>query len=266
VLGAPLSAATYTWTGGAGTANSGKSWGGTADWDTAQTFNNTTDIIFDRASIIKNGPFSFLGANRTIRSLTFGADLVGGLPANSLHDIRLLTTSTSGSLGLIFSAASGISSITVAQSTREVSQIRSGNNAGGNIVLNSNLDLVQNNTFLTGSGAFQFGNSITGAGTINKTGAGRATVVRNNSGWSGVMNINEGEVRTYNNTSVMGTGTWTLGGGTNNTALTVGSTLTFTNSGGLVVEVGGGTRTIGNSAYIAGNPTRVPSAESCSNS
>jgi hypothetical protein len=29
-LGAPLSAATYTWTGGAGTANSGKSWGGNA--------------------------------------------------------------------------------------------------------------------------------------------------------------------------------------------------------------------------------------------
>jgi autotransporter-associated beta strand protein len=169
------------------------------------TFTNTTDIIFAQTSITNNGAFSFLGANRTIRSLTFGGDLVRGLPANNLYDIRLHTngSGTLGSANLTFSADSGNASITVAQSTTGVSQIRLGNNSGGNIVLNSNLDRAQNNTFLTGGAAFQFGNAMTGTGTINKTSAGRVTVVRNNSGWSGGMNINEGEVEVWADANAM---------------------------------------------------------------
>ena len=259
-LGAPLFAQTYTWDSEAGTNNATRSWGNLTNWvdnPSPLTFTNTTDIIFAQASIANNGAFSFLGANRTIRSLTFGADLVGGLPANSLYDIRLLETSSSSSAArnLIFSADSGNASITVAQSTTGVSQIRLGNGSGGNIVLDSNLDLAQNNTFLTGGAAFQLGNTMTGTGTINKTGAGRVTVVRDNSGWSGGMNINEGEVEVFSNANAMGTGTWTLGGGANNTALIVGSTFTFNNSGGLVVGAGNGTRTIANSAANSGTPT-----------
>ena len=259
-LGAPLSAQTYTWDSEVGTANATRGWGNATNWvdnPSPLTFTNTTDIIFAQASITNNGAFSFLGANRTIRSLTFGADLVGGLPGANLYDIRLNTagSGTVGSADLIFSADSGNASITVAQSTSGVPQIRLGNNTGGNIVLDSNLDLAQNNTFLTGGAAFQFGNTMTGTGTINKTGAGRVTVVRDNSGWSGGMNINEGEVEVFSNANAMGTGTWTLGGGANNTVLTLGSTLIFNNSGGLVVGAGNGTRTIANSAANSGNPT-----------
>jgi len=261
-LTAPLAAQqTYTWDSEAGTNNATRSWGNLTNWvnnPSPLTFTNTTDIIFAQASITNNAPFSFLGANRTIRSLTFGAGLVGGLPGNDLYDIRLHTNgSGAGSADLIFSAASGNASITVAQSTDGISQIRLGNGGAGTIVLDSNLDLAQNNTFLTNVAAFQLGNSITGTGTINKTGAGVVSVVRDNSGWSGGMNINEGEVRIYSSNNAMGTGTWTLGGGTNNTVLTVGSPGIYTNSGGLVVEGGGGTRTIANLSFTSsvGTPT-----------
>jgi autotransporter-associated beta strand protein len=123
--------------------------------------------------------------------------------------------------------------------------------------VNSNLDLAQNNTFFTNVAAFQLGNSITNSGTINKTGAGVVSVVRDNSGWSGGMNINEGEVVIYANANAMGTGTWTLGGGANNTLLTVGTLATFSNSGGLVIGAGTGTRTIANAAtnVAVGNAT-----------
>jgi autotransporter-associated beta strand protein len=255
-LTAPLAAQqTYTWDAGVG-GTSGD-WGNRTNWvddPSPLTFTNTTDIIFSQPAMTTNTVFTFLGAaNRTIRSLTFGADLAGN---TNLFDVRLLATSssTSAARDLIFSAASGNASITVAQSTSGVSQIRLGNNSGGNIVLSSTLDLAQNNTFFTNAAAFQLGNSVTGAGTINKTGAGVVTVVRNNSGWSGGMNINEGEVQVFSDANAMGTGAWTLGGGTNNTVLTVGSTLTH-NSGGLVVGAGGGTRTIANYASSVGNPT-----------
>ncbi|MEX1049226.1 MAG: autotransporter-associated beta strand repeat-containing protein, partial [Akkermansiaceae bacterium] len=256
-LGAPLSAQTYTWDSEAGNNNATRSWGNATNWvdNPSLTFTNTTDIIFAQASITNNGAFSFLGADRTIRSLTFGADLLGA--PGTLYDIRLHTngTGTLGSANLTFSADSGNASITVDQSTTGVTQIRLGNNSGGNIVLDSNLDLAQNNTFLTGGAAFQFGNAMTGTGTINKTGAGRVTVVRDNSGWSGGMNINEGQVDVFSSANAMGTGTWTLGGGANNTVLSVGSTLTLNNTGGLVVEAGDGTRTIANSLNNVGNPT-----------
>jgi fibronectin-binding autotransporter adhesin len=250
-LGAPLSAQqTYTWDAGVG-GTSGD-WGNRTNWvgDPSLTFNNQTDIIFSQPAMTTNTVITFLGtASRTVRSLTFGPNIVGN---TNTFDIRLLTNSSSGSANLILSAASGNASITVDQSTSGVAQIRLGNGNGGRILLNSNLDLAQNNTFLT---TFQIGNSLTNSGTINKSGAGAVSVVQNNAGWSGGMNINEGEVQVFSAANAFGTGTWTLGGGANNTVLTVGSTLTYNYSGGLVVGAGTGTRTIANYASSPGNPT-----------
>jgi fibronectin-binding autotransporter adhesin len=249
----PAVAVTYTWSNGAAAGNENRNWGLADNWvgNTVPTFDNQADIVFNQASIVLNSQISFLGANRTIRSLSFGANLVG---ASNTYDVRTSTASGSGAADLIFSANSGNASITVDQSTSGVAQIRIGENLG-RTVLNSNLDLAQNNTFLTANPGFQFNNSIAGAGAINKSGAGRVVLVRDNSSWSGGMNINEGEVLIFNHPNAMGTGTWTLGGGANNTSFSVGSTQTYSNAGGLVVASGAGTRTIANSAANAGNPT-----------
>jgi autotransporter-associated beta strand protein len=155
---------------------------------------------------------------------------------------------------LTFAAASGNASINVAQSTSGTVQVRLGNDNGGTVVLNSALDLAQNNTFFNATG-FQFDGKITGTGAINKTGLGEVRLIRDNSGWSGGMNINEGNVTILNSPSAMGTGTWTLGGGATNTSLRVGSANTYSNAGGIVVAAGAGTRTIANytNTNAAGN-------------
>jgi autotransporter-associated beta strand protein len=69
------------------------------------------------------------------------------------------------------------------------------------------------------------------------------------------MNINEGEVSVFSQGNAMGTGTWTIGGGANNTKFSVGSVVVQNNSGGLVVADGAGTRTIALMSTTAGNPT-----------
>jgi fibronectin-binding autotransporter adhesin len=241
-LAASASAANYTWSNGANTSL----WGTAGNWvgSPALTFNNTTDIVFDNASVVNRGNTVAIGGNRTIRSLTIGADYATS--TNATLDIRTYTTAGAGSpVNLTFAAASGNASITVAQSTSGAAQVRLGTNGGGNVVLSSNLDLIQNNTFF-GPVGFQFDSAITGAGTINKSGAGLVRLLRVNSGWSGGMNINEGNVAVSVQPTAMGTGAWTLGGGANNTALSFGKDVTYTNSGGIVVAAGAGTRTIQN--------------------
>jgi autotransporter-associated beta strand protein len=246
---------TYTWTG-----NSSQLWGTSANWvgSPALTFNSTTDIIFDNDTVVNRSNAVSINGTRTIRSLTIGANYVG--TSNATFDIRTndAFSATSTARNLTFAAASGNASINVAQSTSGTVQVRLGTNTYGNVVLNSNLDLAQNNTFFNAAG-FQFDSSVTGVGTINKTGAGLVGLVRSNANWSGGMNINEGTVQVFASGNAMGTGLWTLGGGANNTTLLVGSNVTQTNSGGLVVATGAGTRTIANiglsPASAIGNPT-----------
>jgi hypothetical protein len=243
-LGLPLASLsaqqTYTWDNG---LNNGL-WGNQTNWvgdPSPLTFNNQTDLIFDPASVTNLANAIALGGARTIRSLAFEANFVGSTTAT--FDIRTLTTlGGTTAANLTFAAASGNASINVAQSTSGAAQIRLGASASatqnqGSIVLSTNLDLAQNNTFFGATG-FQFDGKITGSGAINKTGLGEVRLVRDNSGWSGGMNINEGNVTIAFNPSAMGTGTWTLGGGATNTSLSVGSTSTYTNAGGLVVAAG----------------------------
>jgi fibronectin-binding autotransporter adhesin len=258
-LSSPLSAQqTYTWDNGANTSL----WGNTTNWvdnPSPLTFNNQTDLIFNTNSVVNLANAVSIGGARTIRSLTFGANFVGSTTAT--FDIRSYSAFGSGAVNLTFAAASGNASINVAQSTSGAAQIRLGSAAGGtqdqgSIVLSTNLDLAQNNTFFNATG-FQFDGKITGAGAINKTGLGEVRLTRDNSGWSGGMNINEGNVTILNTPSAMGTGTWTLGGGATNTSLRVGSANTYSNAGGIVVAAGAGTRTIANytNTNAAGNST-----------
>jgi hypothetical protein len=123
----------YTWDGDAG-GQSGD-WGNLTNWvgnPSPLTFNNQTDIIFSQSAMTTNTVWTYLGtASRTVRSLTFGPNIVGN---TNVFDVRLQTNSSAGAANLIFSAASGNASITVAQSTSGVSQIRLGNGSGGRIV------------------------------------------------------------------------------------------------------------------------------------
>jgi len=255
----PAVAATYTWSNG---LNSGL-WSGTGNWvgSPTLTFNNQADLIFDSANVgeanLSNAVSIGAGA-KTIRSLTINANYA--TQNNATFDIRTNDTFSNSSTArnLTFSANTGTASISVAQSTAGTVQVRVGTNGFGNIVLSSNLDIAQNNTFFNAIG-LQFDSNITGSGTINKTGAGAVGLVRDNSNWSGGMNINEGPVQIFTAGNAMGSGVWTLGGSANNTTLNVGSNANFTNSGGLVVAAGDGTRTIANMGTSpssgVGNPT-----------
>jgi fibronectin-binding autotransporter adhesin len=254
----PLSAQTnYTWAG-----NGTQLWGNSNAWvgnPTNLTFNNRTDIIFDNDTVVTRGNATSINGARTIRSLTIGANYVGSTTAT--FDIRTYLNFGDTAANLTFAAASGNASITVAQSTSGAVQVRLGAASSstqnqGSIVLSTNLDLAQNNTHFGATG-FQFDGKITGAGAINKTGLGEVRLARDNSGWSGGMNINEGNVTIFANANAMGTGTWTLGGGATNTSLNVGSSVTYANAGGIVVAAGAGTRTIANytNTNAAGNAT-----------
>jgi autotransporter-associated beta strand protein len=248
-------AATYTWDNGAGT----QLWGTSTNWvgNPTPTFNNTADIIFNSADVVTRGNAVSINGAKTIRSLTINANYE--TQDNATFDIRTYNNFSSGAANLAFTNASGNASINVAQSTSGTAQIRlgsasSGTQDQGNIVLNTNLDLAQSNTYFNATG-FQFDGKVSGAGAINKTGAGLVRMVRDNSAWSGGMNINEGEVSVFSQGNAMGTGAWTLGGGANNTKFSVGSVIVQNNSGGLVVADGAGTRTIALMSSTAGNPT-----------
>jgi fibronectin-binding autotransporter adhesin len=249
-----LSAATYTWDNGDNTGL----WGTSANWvgDPTLTFDNTTDLIFDTDSVVNRGNAVSIGGTRIIRSLTINADYETS--NNATFDIRTYTTfGGTANANLRFEAASGNASINVDQSTSGTVMVRFGSANGGFIVLDSDLDLAQHNTFYDAN-AFAFDGRLSGTGDINKTGAGVVRLLRNNSDWSGNMNINEGAVRISNDaTNAMGTGTWTLGGGGNNTTLIVTKSFNdnpYVNAGGIVVAAGAGTRTISNFAADAGIP------------
>ena len=241
-------AATYTWDNG----NGNNLWGTAANWvgDPALTFGNQADIIFNSADVVTRGNAVSINGPRTIRSLTINANYE--TQNNATFDIRTYDTFSATARILTFTNASGNASINVAQSTAGTVQVRLGSSDGGNVVLNSHLDLAQNNTFFNATG-FQFESKVSGAGTINKTGAGLVRMVRDNSAWSGGMNINQGEVAVFSDPKAMGTGLWTLGGGANNTKFSVGSTAVQANSGGLTVAAGTGTRTIALMSTTSGN-------------
>jgi fibronectin-binding autotransporter adhesin len=258
-LSSSLHAVTYTWTQAAGTGNANQTWSTTNNWfgsPNPLTFNNTTDIVFDNASVVNRANALAIGTNRTIRSITINANYATA--NNASFDIQTYATINTNARTLTFAADSGNASINVAQSTSGTVQVRIGNNTGGNVILNSNLDIAQNNTFFNASGLL-FDGVVSGARAINKTGAGVVSFNRNNANWSGGMNINDGTVTVVSNPGAMGTGAWTLGGGANNTTFLLGSTQVFSNSSGLVVAVGDGTRTIANvglsPASGIGNPT-----------
>jgi autotransporter-associated beta strand protein len=248
VIGLTAQAAEYTWTD----ATADHLWGTAGNWvgSVAPSFDNTTDLVFDPASVTNQANAISINGNRTIRSFAVSANYATA--NNATFDIRTYLTFGATKRNLTFESDSGNASITVAQSTSGTVLIRFGNNTGGNVILNSDLDLAQHNTFFGPTG-FQFDGPVSGVGAINKSGAGEVRFVRGNANWSGGLSINEGNVSVFANANALGSGSVTLNGDANNTSLSLGSTLTYTNN--IVVADGAGTRTIKNYTGTTGNPT-----------
>ncbi len=200
--GFPVHAATFTWDGGA----SGASWGAGVNWDPdgVPTFDNTADIIFNSAGAASLS--NFTGTGRTIRSLSFNA--------NADSDITIRTTTTAAgttAANLTFEADAGNASVTVdAGAAAALITVGTG---GGNLVLNSTLEIVHN-----GSGELLLGRPVSGDGGIIKTGAGVMRFNQQANSFTGNIVINGGTLIDGGATagSALGTGpkTITLGGGT----------------------------------------------------
>lgn len=183
------SAHAQTWDGGGATI----SWGTKENWegDTLPAFNTSTDLIFNTTA----KPDLNIGAARTIRSITFGADI----DSNFVTNFR--TYDGGASAALTMQAASGNATLTVdAGATGNISYgwIGTGT-AGGNLILSSDLDIVHN-----GSGNLTLSRQITGTSGFTKSGSGTMIVAQfNTNSFTGAANFNGGRA-IFGNTNTAG--------------------------------------------------------------
>lgn len=214
------SAASFTWDGGDATSNS---WGTAANWDpnTAPTFDNTADLLFNNVT----RPNNFIGANRIVRSISYGADIDATFQSN-LQDF------SGGTLrNLTFQADSGNASVTVdAGATGDIT-IGSAGGAGtfGNPILLSNLDVIHH-----GTGLLQFNRPFQAAAFgITKSGTGRM-LTGNNNLLTGPLNINGGlfVANSFSSTGLdlANFSAINLGGGTLQIGASVGISKTYATS------------------------------------
>ncbi len=176
----PLHASTI-WDGG-GTSGG---WGQAANWsdDVAPTFNNTTDLSFPTSSVTQFN--SFLGANRIVRSLSFGAEV------DSAFSISFQTAAgaaTGANLTFDTDAVGGNATVTV--DSDATGAITLGSALGGtnlNPILADNLVVDHN-----GSGLLLINRPFQAAAFgITKNGTGTMQL-NNNNLLTGALNINAG--------------------------------------------------------------------------
>jgi fibronectin-binding autotransporter adhesin len=216
-------AATFTWDGG----GANPSWGTAANWepDATPTFDNSADLIFNNLTRADNN----IGAARTIRSITFGADM------DDVFQINNRTFAGGAAAILTLQADSGNASIAIdAGATGDMRIGWSGSStAGGATNLGSNLIITHN-----GSGELLFNRQITGTGTgFTKLGTGtmRIAAFADNT-FSGIANINAGRLIMGNTNTASASADFlnasaiNLGGGTLEMRTTVGVNKVITNT------------------------------------
>ena len=195
-----LHGANYTWTGG-GTNNS---WGGAGNFTpTPVTFDNTADLFFN---VLTRGT-NYLGANRTIRSMTFGADIDSPFVAN------WQTFANGTALTNTMSADAGNATITVeagATGNITLGSLSGGTGTFGVLALATNLDVTHN-----GTGILLFNRSITGAGVnLTKQGGGTMTLSGSHA-YTGATTVSGGRLTVFSTSanSLLSTNI-TINGGT----------------------------------------------------
>ena len=172
------------WDGGGA---SGSTWGTGTNWDldVAPTFNNTTDLSFPTSGSPNSS--AFLGAARTVRSLSFGS----GVTSPFATSFRVGTGGSSVNLTLDTSVAGGNASINVASgSTGNITlgAIATESASIANMILSDNLVIDHN-----GSGNLLINRNIIATGfSITKTGTGRWVQGANNAGTpaAGTIDVN----------------------------------------------------------------------------
>jgi len=245
-LASPLSAqTTYNYTG----AGANTVWSTPENWsnNVTPTFGTDAVLVFDYNFGANN--ILATGGARTVRSLVFGSGLTGGTG----FQIRTRDTTTSGTRVLTLNGGAGNASIVIENITdTSLNSIQLGNNIGS-IAFATDVDVTNDSA----SAVLNFANVVSGTGALNLYGIGKIALTRENT-FSGGINIYGGTVQTRLSTTSAGTGTITLGGtnSANDATWSAATTVTYANS--VVVNGGGGTRTIrlddgadGN----AGNPT-----------
>lgn len=179
-----MSSSTYAstiWDGG----GASPTWGTVANWsdDLAPTFNNTADLSFPTSSVTNFN--TVLGANRTVRSLSFGADVDS---AFSVSFQQSAGGATGQNLTFDTDAVAGNATVTVDP------------DATGNITLGSALAGTNLNPILAdnlvvdhnGSGLLLFNRPFQAAAfSITKNGTGTMQT-NNNNLLTGALNINAG--------------------------------------------------------------------------
>jgi fibronectin-binding autotransporter adhesin len=179
VWASPLHAAAYTWSG----AGANNSWGTASNWvgNVAPAFTNTDDLEFNTLTRGTNS----VGANRSARSITFGADI------DDAFVVNYNTFNAGTGVNLTMAADSGDASITVASGA--AGNITMGTNTGwtgtfSNLVLATNLNVIHN-----GTGLLLFNRPYSGAGiSLTKSGSGTMQVNNFNTNFTGVYNVNGG--------------------------------------------------------------------------
>jgi len=235
-LSSPLAAqTTYTWDGGG--TNTG--WGNASNWvgDVAPAFNTDAILVFD--TNVGTADTTFIGAQRQIRGIVFGANLTGG--ADNVFDIQTRTALNGATAtNLLFNGGATNASITLDNNTAGLTRVRLGQGNVGAISFQTTTDLLHDASGVV----LQFDANTTGAGALNKHGVGAVTFTRANS-FNG-LNLSGGTVVAWNTATALGSNSVTLGetGSSTNVSLFLGSTNSFSNA--ITVSSGSGTRLIGN--------------------
>lgn len=248
-------AVTETWDGGDASNNA---WGAALNWaDNTITFGNELDIVYDGGTDTAS---NFLGANRTIRSLTYTSFPSTGHTMN-------MASGGGISRDLTFEADSGNSTVTINENKLITWAEGATFDAGGNgdVILNNDLDIVHN-----GSGVFRINSEIkdgTGSNKITLSGGGIVELRPANATtdtdpttgntFGGGLEIQNGSVRVFMSdtkgaSGALSTGDITLSGtsSTDSTLImgTTGTVLTETIANNIVLNNGGGTISVGNAA------------------
>jgi len=173
------SAQSLNWLGGNLTNGS---WGAAGNFNGTFVSSNTTDLTFNN---LTRATTNSVGGNRTVRSITFGAEIDSAW-----------TTATSNATIVTFAASSGNASLNVLTgATGNITFGPVGADVTGSFSLASNLDINHN-----GSGLLTFQRQIGGAGGITKSGTGTVVFTGFNAPfYTGPLNVNGGRV-VLNNT------------------------------------------------------------------
>lgn len=223
-----------SWLGGNASSSS---WGAGSNFNAAFVSSNQTDITFN---VMTRATDNAYGANRTVRSISFGSSINGNW-----------TTATTNSTVLTFAANTGNASVNVDSSaTGNISFTSLGASVTGSQSLTSNLELNHN-----GSGLLTFGRQFAGAGGLVKNGSGTVLIAApNNNSFTGAVTVNTGRL-------IMGSTASTTGDMNGSSGITLnGGILEIRTTNGLAKSLNPGITVAGNSTLAYNNTTDVTQA------